>query len=75
MHNKNSIHNHEKRPTTNRFHKNCITLSTKKTQFYPYYFILLPYVILQVTLYSMFYFICYMLYPSKLEFVLTRIRS
>ena len=34
-----------------------------KTLFYPYHFILLPYVILQVILYSVFYF---MLYPSTI---------
>ena len=36
-----------------------------KTLFYPYHFILLPYVILQVILYSMFYFICYIIAQYK----------
>ena len=50
-----------KRSTTNRFHKNYNKLSKKVGSILSVHFILLPSVILQVILYSMFHFICYTL--------------
>jgi len=53
--NKYSIYSHEKRPATD-FTRITVYSPLKKTLFYPYYFILLPYIILQVILYSVFLF-------------------
>jgi len=43
------------------FTRIIICSQLKKILFYPHHFILPPYVILKVILYSMFYFICYIL--------------
>jgi hypothetical protein len=59
-----------KGPRHTDFKITAIYSPLKKILFYPYYFTLLSYVILQVIFYSMFYF---MLYPNKLEeFMSTR---